>query len=117
MNKKKKKHLEVAGWRVGSAEDFLDLSKEEAAYIDLKFMLSAKVRQCRKREKLTQSQLAQRLKSSRSRVAKIESGDPSVSLDFLIRSLLTLGVTKSDLSQMLVENGTPATNPVPRPKM
>ena len=104
MEKQKKKHLEAAGWRVGSAEDFLGLSEGEALYINLKIMLSTKVRQCRKRKKLTQTQLAQRLKSSQSRVAKIEAGDPSVSLDLLIRSLLSLGVTKSDLSKMLVEN-------------
>lgn len=105
MDAKKRKHLESAGWRVGSATDFLGLSEGEAAYIDLKLTLSEKVRQCRKREKLTQTQLAQRLKSSQSRVAKIEAGDPSVSLDLLIRSLFTLGVTKTDLSKMFGEKG------------
>ena len=102
MNTKKKKLLEAAGWRVGSTDDFLDLTDEEAAYIDLKIMLSKKVRQCRKRENLTQTQLAKYLKSSQSRVAKIEAGDPSVSVDLLIRSLFALGVTKSDLAKMLV---------------
>lgn len=105
MDANKKKHLESAGWRVGSATDFLGLSEEEAAYIDLKLTLSEKVRQCRKRKKLTQTQLAQRLKSSQSRIAKIEAGDPSVSLDLLIRSLLTLGVTKTDLFKMFGEKG------------
>ena len=104
MDAKKKKHLEAVGWRVGSVADFLGLS-EEAAHIDLKLTLTEKVRQCRKREKLTQTQLAQRLKSSQSRVAKIEAGDPSVSLDLLIRSLLTLGVTKTDLFKMFEEKG------------
>ena len=102
MNKKKKKLLEAAGWRVGSTDDFLDLTEEEAAYIDLKITLSQKVRQCRERENLTQTQLAKCLKSSQSRVAKIEAGDPSVSVDLLIRSLFALGVTKSDLAKMLV---------------
>lgn len=101
MNTKKKKRLEAAGWRVGSTEDFLGLNEEEA-YIDLKLTLSRKVRQCREQEKLTQTQLAKRLKSSQSRIAKIEAGDPSVSLDLLIRSLFTLGVTRSDLSKMLI---------------
>ncbi len=101
-NTNKKKLLEAAGWRVGSTDDFLDLTEEEAAYIDLKITLSKKVRQCRKRENLTQTQLAECLKSSQSRVAKIEAGDPSVSVDLLIRSLFALGVTKSDLAKMLV---------------
>jgi len=102
MNTPKKKRLEAAGWRIGSTEDFLGLSEEEAAYIDLKLTLSRKVRQCREQEKLTQTQLAKRLKSSQSRIAKIEAGDPSVSLDLLIRSLFKLGVTKSGLSKMLI---------------
>ncbi len=102
MNTKKKKLLEAAGWRVGSTDDFLSLTEEEAAYIDLKITLSKKVRQCRERENLTQTQLAECLKSSQSRVAKIEAGDPSVSVDLLIRSLFALGVTKSELAKMLV---------------
>ena len=81
MNVKKKKFLEAAGWRVGSTDDFLSLTDEEAAYIDLKITLSKNVRQCRERENLTQTQLAECLKSSQSRVAKIEAGDPSVSVD------------------------------------
>ena len=64
MDAKKKKHLEASGWRVGSLADFLGLSEEEAAHIDLKLTLSEKVRQCRKREKLTQTQLAQRHQSN-----------------------------------------------------
>lgn len=102
MNEKKKIRLENAGWRVGSAEDFLGLSDEEVAYIDLKMTLSQKLRQRREEVQWTQNELAKRLKSSQSRVAKIEAGDPSVSLDLLIRSLFTLGVTKADLSKMLV---------------
>lgn len=102
MDAKKKKQLEAAGWRVGSTEEFLGLSDEEVAYIDLKMTLSQKLRQRREEVQWTQMELAKRLKSSQSRVAKIEAGDPSVSLDLLIRSLFTLGVTKSDLSKMLV---------------
>ena len=102
MNTKKKKRLEAAGWRVGSVEDFLGLSDEEVAYIDLKMTLSQKLRQRREEMQWTQIELAKRLKSSQSRVAKIEAGDPSVSLDLLIRSLFTLGVTQADLSKMIV---------------
>jgi hypothetical protein len=46
--------------------------------------------------------LARLIKSSQSRVAKMEAGDPSVSLDLLIRSLLTLGASRKTLSQMLL---------------
>ena len=54
-----------------------------------------------KNYKLTQEQVARLLKSSQSRVAKMEAGDPSVSLDLLVRSLLALGASKKHLAQML----------------
>jgi transcriptional regulator with XRE-family HTH domain len=45
--------------------------------------------------------MAQLLGSSQSRVAKIENGDTSVSLDLLIRSLLALGATRKELARMI----------------
>jgi DNA-binding XRE family transcriptional regulator len=70
----------------------------EVAYIDLKLALSAQLKQRRQQQKLTQVELANRLQSDQSRVAKIEAGDPSVSLDLLIRSLLALELTPTDLA-------------------
>src|SRR5581483_4278956 len=43
---------------------------------------------------LSQAVVAKRLGSSQSRVAKMEAGDPSVSLDLLLRALLALGATR-----------------------
>ena len=93
MDKQKKARLEARGWRVGSAEEFLGLTPEEAAYIDLRLRLSDAVREYRKKKRLTQVQLAELLQSSQSRVAKAEAADESVSLDLLIRSPLALGAT------------------------
>jgi transcriptional regulator with XRE-family HTH domain len=50
---------------------------------------------------MTQEQLARLLKSSQSRVAKMELGDPSVSLDLLVRSLLAMGTSRKNLVRML----------------
>jgi len=102
MKAEKKKKLESRGWRVGSATDFLGLSKEEAAYIELKLALSENLRKLRKTHKLTQVRLAGLLHSSQSRIAKMEIGDPTVSLDLLIRSLLALGITRKGLSRMIL---------------
>lgn len=101
MNDRKKKQLEAHGWRIGPVDEFLGLSEEEAAYIELKLALSEHLKKRRQRMKLTQVELARRLKSSQSRVAKIEAGDPSVSLDLLVRSLLALGTTQADLAKMI----------------
>jgi len=101
MNNKKKKGLEARGWRVGGVDEFLGLSPEETAYVELKLLLSKNLQRTRKNRHLTQHQLAKLTKSSQSRIAKMESGDPSVSLDLLIRSLLVLGATRRHLGRML----------------
>jgi len=109
MDKAKKKRLEAKGWKVGTTSEFLGLSPEEARYIELKLALSEHLRRRRVRRKLTQEQLAKLLSSSQSRVAKMESGDPSVSLDLLIRSLLALGTSERDLAKVIAASGGMAT--------
>ena len=102
MKSSKKKSLESKGWKVGSAREFLNLSDEEVAYVELKLALSKNLQEYRREKKLTQEELARRLKSSQSRIAKMEAGDPSVSLDLLVRSLLALGASRKHLVQMLL---------------
>lgn len=101
MREEKRRKLEAKGWKVGSTQEFLRLTDEEAAYIELKLRLAESLRERRWRRGLTQVDLARLLKSSQSRIAKLEAGDPSVSLDLLIRSLLTLGTSNRELSQII----------------
>ena len=101
MRKAKKERLEKKGWKVGTVQDFLGLSDEEAAYVELRFRLATTLRTQRQKKRLSQSELAKRIGSSQSRVAKMEAGDPSVSLDLLIRSLLALGATNRDLARAI----------------
>ena len=101
MKSTKKKRLETKGWKVGTVAEFLELSPEESAYIEMKLALSKNLQERRKDKSLTQEQLARLLKSSQSRVAKMETGDPSVSLDLLVRSLLILGESRESLAKSL----------------
>ena len=101
MNTAKRKHIESKGWKVGTAKEFLNLSPEESAYVELKLELSKILLQTRRENEMTQEQLARLLKSSQSRVAKMEIGDPSVSLDLLVRSLFAMGKSKKNLVRML----------------
>jgi DNA-binding XRE family transcriptional regulator len=102
MDARKKKRLEDAGWRVGSTQEFLRLSPAEAAYVELKIALSDKLKERRQRQQVTQQKLAQLLGSSQSRVAKMEAGDPTVSLDLLLRALFALGATRRDVAKAIV---------------
>ncbi len=101
MDKRKRAALEKKGWKVGNAARFLNLSDEKAAYIEMKLALSDKLRACRIRNKMTQAQLAELIESSQSRVAKMEAGDPTVSIDLLVKSLLAMGMSKKELSRTI----------------
>jgi DNA-binding XRE family transcriptional regulator len=101
MQKGKRARLEAAGWVVGTAKEFLGLSDAEAALIETKILLSRALRDRRRRQRLSQEELARRLRSSQSRVAKMEAGDPSVSMDLLVRSLFVLGASSDDLARAI----------------
>jgi|SRR5678815_2090908 hypothetical protein len=101
MRKIRKARLERAGWKVGSVRDFLDLSDVEAALVELKLALSRGLLQRRAQRGLTQVQLARLIRSSQSRVAKMEAGDPTVSIDLLVRSFLAMGASQKELGRMI----------------
>ena len=101
MKQSKRKKLEAAGWAVGSAQEFLGLSDADAALIEMKLSLSRSLRERRQQRGGAQVELAKRLRSSQSRVAKMEAGDPSVSMDLLVSSLLVLGAKTTDLSRTI----------------
>lgn len=99
MRREKRERLERKGWKVGSVKDFLGLSNEEAAYVELRVRLADNLRRRRQKRNLSQTQFAEIIRSSQSRVAKMEGADPSVTLDLLIRALLALGASNRDLAR------------------
>ena len=101
MRRSKRQRLERKGWRVGTVREFLGLSADEAAYVELRLRLADSLKNRRRKQSLTQMAFAKLIRSSQSRVAKMEDGDPSVSLDLLIRSLLALGASSRDLARTI----------------
>jgi len=108
MKKTKRATLEAHGWRLGTAADFLDLTPEEAAFVETKLALSQSVRDRRMAQGLSQAALAKRLTSSQSRVAKMEAADPTVSVDLLLRALFALGAKPSDVASAIRKGQSPA---------
>jgi len=98
MKSGKRARLEAHGWRLGSAAEFLDLTPEEAAFVETKLALSQCLRDRRVAEGVSQTSLARRLNSSQSRVAKMEAADPTVSIDLLLRALFALGAKPKDVA-------------------
>ena len=70
MRESKKRRLTSKGWKVGTTAEFLQLTAEESAYVEIKLQLAEKLRQQRLKHKMSQSQLAKLVRSSQSRVAK-----------------------------------------------
>ena len=101
MNDAKRRRLEAKGWRVAGAQELLALSAAEAAFIEFKLKLAQGLRAKRLKRGLGQTQVAKIIHSSQSRVAKMEAGDPSVSLDLLVRSHLALGASNPELGRII----------------
>ncbi len=104
MEAAKRQRLEAAGWKVGTVAEFLGLSSEEEAIIEIRLSLSKSLKKLRQQEKLSQQKLAENINSSQSRVAKMEASDSSVSIDLLIKSLLSLGATREDIATAISGN-------------
>ena len=106
MQQSKRKALEKKGWKVGTAAEFLDFTDEELTVIELKIALGDALKERRQKQRLTQSAFAKAIASSQSRVAKMEAGDPSVSLDLLVKSMLTLGASRRDVADAITREKT-----------
>jgi hypothetical protein len=101
MKQAKRRRLERAGWRVADTATFLGLTVTERRFIDLKLALATGLRQLRERRGFTQAALARHLGSSQSRIAKLEAADSSVSVDFMIRSLISVGAGPADIAKII----------------
>ena len=106
MDQSKRKRIEAAGWKIGNAEDFLELSHEERQLLDARVALARAIRQQRESLHMSQKQLGEKLKTSQPRVAKIERAASDVSFDQLVRALTAVGGT------IVVKAGRAKTPPV-----
>ena len=101
MKKAKRDQLAKRGYKITSAQEFLGLSDEEIAVIDLKINLINMLREARKATGVTQKQLARLMRSSQSRVAMLESGSSDASLELICRALFTLGISAKQLGKTI----------------
>lgn len=102
MDEAKKRRLEEKGWKVGTVSEFLDLTPEETALIEIKLSLSRCLKERRQRS-MTQTELAEKLHSSQPRIAKAENGDASVSIELLIRAMLATGATPQEIGHVIAQ--------------
>ncbi len=101
MKTARRKKLEQAGWRVGTAAEFLELTPDEEIIVNMKVALAAEIKALRERQNVSQVELAKRIGSSQSRIAKAEAADGSVSLELLVRSLVSLGASQQEIGRVI----------------
>ncbi|MDB9436970.1 hypothetical protein BMF77_04418 [Dolichospermum sp. UHCC 0315A] len=104
MDEAKRERLEQKGWKVGNVSEFLELTKEETALIEIKLVLSHNLKE-RRQQLMTQTELAAKIQSSQPRIAKAENGDASVSIELLIRAMLATGATPQEIGQVISQVG------------
>jgi len=69
--------------------------------VNIKVALAKRAKSMRQEKNITQQRLAKLIGSSQSRVAKLEVADRSVSMELLIRSLVTMGATQSQIGKIV----------------
>jgi Predicted transcriptional regulator with C-terminal CBS domains len=107
MDDGKRKRLESAGFKVGTVEEFLSLSPAESAVVEARLALSKALKRRRQAQGISQAGLARKMRSSQSRVAKIEAGDSSVSLDLMARAFFETGASLQELADALAAGSDP----------
>lgn len=106
MDQTKRARLEAHGWKVGTTAEFLELTPEESALIEIKLALSENLRQ-RREHQMTQAELAKKLAANPEQIALAEAGDTSVSLEWLVRAMLAIGATSRDIGSVIASAEEP----------
>ena len=99
MNTNKLKRLEAAGWKQTNIKEVLSLTDADVEYIETKLALTKNLRTLRHKKGVTQTELARQMHTSQARVARIEAGDPTVTIDQMLRAYFSLGATRRELAK------------------
>ena len=110
MDAEKRERLEKVGFRIGTVAEFLGLTQAQSDLIEIKLAFTDALKKQRMTSELSQAELAEQIGSSQLRVAKMEAGDPHVSLDLMIRALLAAGMTRNALAEVVAGKPSPALN-------
>jgi len=101
VSEKKRARIKEIGGEVTMVGEWLDLSEEDVAIIDMKIQLGEELRILRRKKCLSQEMAAEVLHTSQGRVSKMEKG--MASLDQLARSLLILGHSREAVAKALLK--------------
>ena len=102
MTKEKIKKLEAMGFKVTTTKDWLRLSVEEEKVIEMRVALAAELEKMRKEAGLTQAQLAKKLGTKQSGVARMINNPDTATIDNLIKAMVAMGASVGRIAACLL---------------
>ena len=102
MKEAKKKILESNGYKVTDSADWLGLSKEESQLVNMRVALAQELERVRKAKGITQAELARRVGTKQSGVARMLNKPDTSTMDNLIKGLIAMGEPISKIAACLL---------------
>ena len=102
MNAGKMKRIKAAGYKVTTADEWLGLTPEESQLVDIRLALAEQLEEVRKEKGISQAQLAARMGTKQSGIARMVNRPETSSMDNLVKGLIALGVPISKIAACLI---------------
>lgn len=102
MTKEKRAKLEAAGFTLTDTKDWIGLTIDENKIVEMRVALAAEVEKVRKEKGITQLQLAERMGTKQSGVARMINNPNTSSIDNLMKALIAMGAQISRIAASLL---------------
>ena len=102
MNAEKMKKIKAAGYKVTTADEWLGLTPEESQLVDIRLALAEQLEEVRKEKGISQAQLAAKMGTKQSGIARMVNRPETSSMDNLVKGLIALGVPISKIAACLI---------------
>ena len=96
------KRIKAAGYKVTTADEWLGLTPEESQLVDIRLALAEQLEEVRKEKGISQAQLAARMGTKQSGIARMVNRPETSSMDNLVKGLIALGVPISKIAACLI---------------
>ena len=102
MNAEKMKRIKAEGYKVTTADEWLGLTPEESQLVDIRLALAEQLEEVRKEKGISQAQLAAKMGTKQSGIARMVNRPETSSMDNLVKGLIALGVPISKIAACLI---------------
>jgi DNA-binding XRE family transcriptional regulator len=101
MDTKKRKQLEAAGYQITDSSKWLGLTPQEQAIVNMRVNFALEIERVRKASNITQQELAEKIGTRKSGVARMLNNPTTATIDSLIKTLLALGASPKRIAALI----------------